>query len=93
MAESTTVTIDVGDDHEEVTVPDGVLGLFGAENQTEAEVVGDLLVVSCAQRLHSLVAHGQEEPTEELQALETAMLDRFEERFGASFAELTGHSH
>lgn len=93
MAETTTVEITVGDDHEELSLPAGALETFGAADQSPADVVGDLLVVSCTQRLHGIVAHGREDPGEELRELEADMRDHFEERFGATFAEVTGHSH
>ena len=93
MADETTLEITIGEDREELTLPAGVLEAFGTGEETPAEVAGDLLVVSCTQRLHGVVAHGHEEPSDELKALEEAMRDRFEERFGASFAEVTGHSH
>ena len=32
-------------------------------------------------------------PDEELRAIEADALERFEERFGVSYAEATGHSH
>lgn len=93
MAEPTTVEIRIDDDHEELLLPEGVFDAFGTDGQPPAEAVGDLLVVSCTQRLHGVVAHSAEEPSKELQRLESAMRERFEERFGASFGEVTGHSH
>jgi hypothetical protein len=49
--------------------------------------------MSFADRAHALAHHAEGEADEELEAIEEAMLDRFEERFGMTYAEATGHSH
>ena len=91
-----TVTLSIeGDDAEdELTVPADLLDLLRESgDESDPEVVGDIAMFGLAQRIHGAVAHGQGEPDQELQDLEQLTLDLFEDRFGASFAELTGHDH
>ena len=93
MSEHVTVEIAVGDDDENIAIPTGVLEALTQDELTLPEIIGDLIIVSCTQRLHGMVAHGAAEPDEDLVELEAEMREVFEDRFGASFAELTGHSH
>ena len=93
MAEPTTIEVAIGDVADEVVLPAGVLDAFTAEGQSSAEAVGDVLTMSCTQRLHAAVAHSAGEPDDEIEQLESTMREQFEERFGASFAEVTGHHH
>lgn len=95
MANDTiTLTIEGDADANELTVPTDLLDLLREDgDETDPQVVGDIAMFGLAQRIHGAVAHGQGEPDEELEDVETLTLDLFEERFGASFAELTGHDH
>ena len=90
-----TFTIEADDgSSDELTVPADMLELLAEEeDESSATVVGDLALISCAQRIHGAVHHGHGEAGEELEAIEEETLDRFEERFGQSFAEMTGHDH
>jgi hypothetical protein len=92
-ADLVTVTLESGDDTDELTVPPALLDMLREGEESDAEIVGDIAMFGFAQRIHGAVAHGQGEPSEELQAVEDETLDLFEERFGSSFAELTGHDH
>jgi hypothetical protein len=56
-------------------------------------VVGDLAMLGFVQQAHGIVHHSQGEVGEDLQAAEELAMDLFEERFGQSYAEVTGHSH
>ncbi|MFC7154696.1 hypothetical protein ACFQPA_04400 [Halomarina halobia] len=87
------VTIESPDGEDDVTLPSHLLDLLAEDGQSAAEVVGDLALMSCAQRIHATVAHGQGETDERLQAIEGTTMDLFEERFGMSFGEATGHQH
>ena len=95
MADDSTVTLSIEADGEtdELTVPDALIELLAEEGDTTPEVVGDIAMFGLAQRIHSAVAHGQGEPSEELQAVEGLTMELFEDRFGATFGELTGHDH
>lgn len=91
---TTTFTVD-GDDGstDEISVPASLLELLADGDESPAETLGDLAVLSCAQQVHAISHHSQGEPDEEIETIEEEMMALFEERFGASFAEMTGHSH
>ena len=94
MANDTvTLTIEGAETSDELTVPSALLDLLREDTEPNPQVVGDIAMFGLAQRIHGAVAHGQGEPDQEIQDLETLTLELFEERFGASFAELTGHDH
>lgn len=93
MAEETTLELQIEDNTDEVSLPEGALEVFAEDGQTPVEAAGDLLTLSVAQQLHAIVAHGHGDPAPELEALESAMGEHFEARFGATFAEVTGHQH
>ncbi|WP_049912444.1 DUF7545 family protein [Natrialba hulunbeirensis] len=91
--ETTTISISADDDTtDEVTVPTGLLDLVAEGDQTAAETVGDVTLLSLASRAHHIVHHGQESD-EDLEAQEARIMDLFEERFGVTFGEATGHQH
>ncbi|MDS0259080.1 hypothetical protein NDI56_06710 [Haloarcula sp. S1CR25-12] len=91
--ETVTLTIEGEDDADELTVPSELLDLLRENDETDPAVVGDIAMFGLAQRIHGAVHHGQGEADQGIQDLEALTLDLFEERFGASFAELTGHDH
>lgn len=88
-----TITLESDDGRDELDIPAAILDLLREGEESDAEIVGDIAMFGLAQRIHGAVHHGQGEADEELQRVEQATLDRFEERFGASFGELTGHDH
>ena len=77
---------------DELTVPAGLVDLVAEGGQSPAETVGDVVLLSFASRVHHVVHHG-EDADEELEAQEEVTMDLFEERFGVTFAEATGHHH
>ncbi len=91
-ATEVTVSITIDEQTDEVTVPAGLLEVLAEEGQTDAEAVGDLILLSIAGRAHHMVHHS-EDSDEELEADEELAMELFEERFGISFAQATGHSH
>ena len=94
MANDTvTLTIDGPDGDDEVTLPTEMLELMREEGESDAEIVGDLALFSCAQRIHATVHHAEGGDTDEYREIEDLTMELFEERFGASYAELTGHDH
>lgn len=91
--DSYTVTVEAGDSTDEFELPADAITLLSEQGDTPANVVSDLAVLSIAQQLHGAVHHTQGEVDEVLEAAEEDVLETFEERFGQSFAEMTGHDH
>lgn len=93
--DETTFTIEDEDGNtDELALPTGLVDLFSEEgDESEAQVVADIALMAFSQRAHMVVAHGDGEPSEELEEIEAATLEKFEERFGQTFGEATGHQH
>ena len=91
--ETVTLTIEGEDDTDELTVQSELLYLLRENDETDPAVVGDIAMFGLAQRIHGAVHHGQGEADQGIQDLEQLTLELFEERFGATFGELTGHDH
>jgi hypothetical protein len=91
--ESVTVTIETADASDEIDVPTALIDLLADGDESAATVVGDIAMLGIAQQAHGAVHHGQGEVDDEVAAAESRAMDRFEERFGRSFAEMTGHDH
>jgi len=90
-----TTTFEISADNEttdEVTIPSGLVDLVAEGDQTDAETVGDVMLLSFASRAHHIVHHG-EGADEALEAQEAHIMDLFEERFGVTYGEATGHQH
>lgn len=92
--ETTTVRIDSDDcETNELELPTELLAMVDEGGQSDAEIVADVALLSFASRIHHLVAHGEGEPDEEIKSVEEETMAQFEERFGMTFAEATGHQH
>ncbi|MCL9813789.1 DUF7545 family protein [Natranaeroarchaeum aerophilus] len=92
--ETVTVTVEADDESvDEFEVPAALLDLLSEGEEPAATVVSDMAMISLAQRIHGAVHHAQGEPDDEIQAIEEQTMELFEARFGATFAELTGHDH
>lgn len=90
--ETITVSIESEDGRDEIAVPATLVDLLAEEGQGSAEAVADVTLLSFASRAHHLVHH-DEGVGEDLEAAEAEIMDRFEERFGVTFGEATGHQH
>lgn len=88
-----TVTIDADGTHEKIEVPLGFLTRLAEASESPAEVIGDVVVMALTGRAHHLTHHGDGPPDDELEAMEEFFLGRFEDRFGVTYAEATGHAH
>ena len=94
MNEATFTIEDADGSTDELELPAELVELFSEEDDdSQAQVVGDIALMAFAQRAHMVVHHNEDEPSEELQAIEEATLDQFEERFGMTYGEATGHQH
>ena len=91
--ETVTLSIEGDAETDEVTLPAGMLDLLREADESDAEVVGDLALFSCAQRIHATVHHTEGGDTDRYRDIEEATMKLFEERFGATYGELTGHDH
>jgi hypothetical protein len=91
--ETVTLRIEGDDEADEVTLPSEMLDLMREDEETDPEIVGDLALFSCAQRIHATVHHAEGGDTEQYRDIEETTMDLFEDRFGATYGELTGHDH
>lgn len=91
--ETVTMRIEGDDEADEVTLPSEMLDLMREDEETDPEIVGDLALFSCAQRIHATVHHAEGGDTERYRDIEETTMDLFEDRFGATYGELTGHDH
>lgn len=93
MGDSATVSIEVDGDTATIDVPTALLDALSEPDDTAAEVVADIAVMSFAGRAHALLHHTEGEPSEALEDAESEMMERFEDRFGVTYGEATGHAH
>ncbi|PSP89687.1 hypothetical protein BRC90_05015 [Halobacteriales archaeon QS_4_69_34] len=91
-ADTLTLTIDAPDTTDELVVPTRLLELVAEDDESAPEVVGDTAMITLANQIHHTVAHA-EGTGEGLEDVEAHTMELFEERFGESFAEMTGHEH
>lgn len=93
MSEEYAVEIEAGSDSDVVTVPESALEALAEDEDTPAQVAGDLVMLGLAQQLHTAVHHGGGDLDEQIEEAEAELMDDFEERFGVTYGEMTGHSH
>ena len=93
MAETVTVTLESDDKHDELELPVAAVELLDENDGGAPAVVGDLAILGIAQQLHGAIHHAEGEVGPEIEEAEQKTMDVFEERFGRSFAEMTGHDH
>ena len=91
--ETVTVTLETDDASEEIEVSATLVDMLAEEDEAAPAVVGDLAVLGLAQQAHGVVHHGQGEVSDELADAEELTMELFEERFGQTYGEVTGHSH
>jgi len=92
-AETITLTLETDEDSDELEVPAKIIDLLNDSDEGVTTVVGDLAMLSIAQQAHGIIHHTQGEIGEDVEAAEELTMELFEERFGQSFAEMTGHDH
>lgn len=93
MADTVTLTVEAPDGtSDDVTVPVALIDAL-ADGDDASQVVADVALMGLTQRAHALVHHAEGEAGDDLEAAEDEVLDQFEERFGMTYGEATGHSH
>jgi hypothetical protein len=95
MTDTDTVelSIDGEDGDDTLTLPAELVDMLREGDESAAQVVGDLAMFGCAQRIHATVHHAEGGVDPQLEEVEQLTMDLFEKRFGASYGELTGHQH
>jgi len=91
-----TITLTLEDENgetDELTVPTGLLDMLREDDESPSQIIGDIAMFGLAQRIHGAIHHSQGEPDQEVKDAEAVTMDLFEERFGATFSEMTGHDH
>ena len=91
--DTVTVSLEGPDGDDEVTLPTAMVDLLREADEPAAEIVGDLALFSCAQRIHATVHHAEGGDTAEFTEIEESTMELFEARFGATYGEITGHQH
>jgi hypothetical protein len=91
--ETVSVTLETDGTSDEIEVPVTLVDMLGEGNESVPTVVGDLAILGLAQQAHGVVHHGQGETSPDLKEAEELMMELFEERFGQTYGEVTGHSH
>lgn len=95
MVETETYRIESPDgDADEIELPAGLVDVLAEQGERKSTVAADVTLMGFVQRAHAMAHHGQGEdlPADLDEIAETAE-DLFEERFGLSYAEATGHDH
>lgn len=94
MADTTQVTVETDAATDEIELPAEILELYREDqDETDAQIAADMLVMAFTERAHALAHHGEGEEMAEIEDIESEMMDAFEARFGVTYAEATGHSH
>jgi hypothetical protein len=91
--EDVTVTVEANGDEDAIEIPAGLIDRLMEDGETRADVVGSIALMALTGRAHALLHHAENASGEELEDIEEVMQDRFEDRFGMTYAEATGHSH
>ena len=94
MVETQTFTIEGPDgDTDDVELPTGLVDVLSEQGDEPSTVVADIACMAFAQRAHAIVHHSEGETPADLGAVADSMEDIFEDRFGVTFGEATGHQH
>ena len=93
MVDTLSVEISVNGEQTRFDLPAGLVDRLSEPGDSRATVVADIAVMAFTGRAHALAHHGEGDADQAVADIEADMLDRFEDRFGLTYAEATGHSH
>jgi hypothetical protein len=91
--DTVTVRLETDESSDDLAVPIDVVEMLSEQGDTVPTVIGDLAMLGLAQQAHGVVHHTEGEVGEELAEAEQLTMELFEERFGQTYAEVTGHGH
>jgi len=93
MVEDLTFTVEGDGASAEFTIPRELVETLREDDESTAETVADIAQMGFTSRAHMLVHHDDGEVDPTLEAAEERARELFEQRFGMTYAEATGHSH
>jgi hypothetical protein len=94
MVDTETYTIEGPDGGtDELELPEGLVDTLAEQGEAPTTVVAEIGLLSFVQRSHAIVHHAEGEVPADLEAINEKAEALFEERFGMTFEEATGHSH
>ena len=94
MVETETYTIEGPEgDTDTVELPAGLVDVLADQGDAPTTVVADISLLAFVQRAHAIAHHSEGEVPADLAEINEKAEELFEERFGVSFAEATGHDH
>jgi len=94
MVDTETYTIEGPDgDTDELELPEGLVDTLSEQGEDPTTVVAEIALLSFVQRSHAIVHHAEEDVPADLAEINEKAEQLFEERFGMTFGEATGHSH
>lgn len=95
--ETVTVSLETDDAADTLEVPVALIDMLTEGEESVPTVIADIAMFGLAQRVHTAVHHADGDPSadidDDLDAVEAATHERFEERFGTSFEALLDHEH
>jgi len=94
MVETETYTIEGPDgETDELELPEGLVNVLAEQGETPTTVVAEIALLSFVQRSHAIVHHAEGDVPADLEAINEKAEELFEDRFGMTFGEATGHDH
>lgn len=94
MAETEIYRIESPDgDADNLELPAGLVDILAEQGEQASSVVAEVALMGFVQRAHAIAHHSSDDVPEEIHDISETAEELFEERFGVTFAEATGHDH
>lgn len=94
MVDTETYTIEgPSGDTDELELPVGLVDTLAEQGEAPTTVVAEIALLSFVQRSHAIVHHAEGDVPADLVEINETAEELFEERFGMTFGEATGHDH